>query len=261
MNITPEFNVERLSAPGTLTDRVFDALVRLMGEGDFPAGARLPSEMTMANQFGVSRTVIREALSRLKSEGMIESRQGSGVFVRARNADSPFRLKADAMDSPRSVQQVIELRHALEGEIAALAAERRTKSQMTAIRQALRQIDADVKSGGDGVDADIQFHHRIAEATCNPHFLALIDFLTKILRTATQTLRNYEATQAALAEQVRNEHAAIVEALEKQNQEAARRAARRHMEGASERLGSAEKKTPERKTSAPTRRRTSTNTR
>jgi GntR family transcriptional repressor for pyruvate dehydrogenase complex len=240
MEAIPEFKLERLAVMGSLTDRVCEALVQLIGGEDFPPGSRLPSEMKMASRFGVSRTVIREAVSRLKSEGLVESRQGSGVFVRERNMDSPFRIDPAIMDSIHSVLQVVELRQVLEGEIAALAAKRRTTAQMAAIRQALQHIDDDVAAGSNGVDADIVFHRSIAEATGNPHFLALIEFLFNFLRNATRTTRGIEATKAALTEQVKDEHRAIVEAISRQDSEAARAAARTHMERASRRLGSAD---------------------
>jgi GntR family transcriptional repressor for pyruvate dehydrogenase complex len=240
MATVPDFKIKRLSLAGTLTDRVCGALTELISGDDFPPGSRLPSEMKMASRFGVSRTVIREAVSRLKSEGLVESRQGSGVFVRERNMDSPFRINPNTMESIHSVLQVVELRQAIEGEIAALAAKRRTSEQLAAVREALKQIDADVSAGGDGVEADIAFHRSIAEATGNPHFLALIEFLFNFLRSATQTTRGIEATRTTLTRQVKDEHLAIVDALSRQNPEAARTAARLHMERASKRLGSAD---------------------
>ena len=236
----PEFKVERLTVSGSLTDRVCGALVQLIGGNDFPPGSRLPSEMKMASRFGVSRTVIREAISRLKSEGLVESRQGSGVFVREKNMDAPFRIDPNIVDSVHSILQVVELRKVLEGEIAALAAKRRSREQMAAIRLALKAIDLDVEAGGDGVDADIAFHRCIAEATGNPHFLALIQFLFNFLRSATQTTRRIEATKIVLAQQVKDEHRAIVDAISRQNSSAARAAARHHMDKASVRLGSVE---------------------
>jgi GntR family transcriptional repressor for pyruvate dehydrogenase complex len=239
MASVPEFKVERLTTPGTLTDRVCEALIQLINGEDFQPGSRLPSEMEMASRFGVSRTVVREAVSRLKSEGLVESRQGSGVFVREGNMDAPFRIDPNIMDSIQSVLQVVELRQVLEGEIAALAAKRRTKTQMAAIKLALKRIDDDVDAGSNGVDADIVFHRRIAEATGNPHFLALIEFLFNFLRNATLVTRSIEATKATLTQQVKDEHRAIVEALSRQDAEAARAAARLHMERASRRLGSA----------------------
>lgn len=237
---SPEFKVERLTASGSLTDRVCEALFQLISGADFPPGSRLPSEMKMAGRFGVSRTVIREAISRLKSEGLVESRQGSGVFVREENTDAPFRIDPNIMDSMQSILQVVELRKVLEGEIAALAATRRSPEQMLTIRQAMEGIDAQVLAGGDGVDADIGFHRSIAEATGNPHFLALIQFLFNFLRSATRTTRSIEATKDALAQQVKDEHLAIVEAIFQQDATAARAAARLHMDRASRRLGSAE---------------------
>jgi len=242
MTAFSEFKVERLTATGSLTDRVCEALIQLINGDDFPPGSRLPSEMKMASRFGVSRTVIREAVSRLKSEGLVESRQGSGVFVREENMDAPFRIDPGIVDSVHSILQVVELRQVLEGEIAALAAKRRSKEQLTAIRKALHKIDSEVAAGGDGVDADIAFHRSIADATGNPHFLALIEFLFKFLRTATQTTRGIEAARAALAQQVKDEHQAIVEAVAKQDPVAAREAARLHMKRASRRLGSADPK-------------------
>lgn len=242
MRPAPEFNVERITTTGTLTDRVFEALKQLINGEDFRAGSRLPSELKMAGRFGVSRTVIREAVSRLKSEGLVESRQGSGVFVRERNMHAPFRIDPSIMDSIQSVLQVVELRLSLEGEIAALAAKRRTREQMVAIKQALKQIELDEQAGKDGVEADIVFHRRIAEATGNPHFLALIEFLFNFLNRATLITRSYEATKTTLLQQVREEHLHIVDAISRQDPEAAREAARQHMEGASRRLGSADLK-------------------
>ena len=237
--MTPDFKVERLTASGSLTDRVCEALTQLISGKNFPPGSRLPSEMNMASRFGVSRTVVREAVSRLKSEGLVESRQGSGVFVRDENMDAPFRIDPNVMDSIQSVLQVVELRKVLEGEIAALAAMRRSEEQLAAIRRALQQIDSDVLAGNDGVYADIAFHRSIAEATGNPHFLALIQFLSKFLRSATRTTRSIEATRVALGQQVKDEHLAIVDALARQDAAGARAAARLHMNRASRRLGSA----------------------
>jgi GntR family transcriptional repressor for pyruvate dehydrogenase complex len=238
MASTPEFKVERITAGGTLTDRVFEALTLLINGDDFRPGVRLPSETKMAGRFGVSRTVIREAVSRLKSEGLVESRQGSGVFVRDRNMHAPFRIDPNILDSIQSVLQVVELRLSLEGEIAALAATRRSRGQLAAIQRALQRIELDEQAGKDGVDADIKFHHSIAEATGNPHFLALIGFLFNFLTRATRVTRSYEATKAILSQQVKEEHQRIVDAISRRDPDAARLAARQHMEGATRRLGS-----------------------
>ena len=236
MNTNTKFKVQRLTTADTLADRVFDALTELVNGKDYPPGVRLPSEQEMASRFGVSRTVIREAVSRLKSEGLVESRQGSGVFVRDRNMDAPFRINSNTIDSIQAVLHVVELRMVLEGEIAFLAAQRRTAKQMTTIEGWLKQIEAEERAGKDGVEPDIAFHRSVAEATNNPHFLALIEFLFNCLHNATRITRSNEATKAALVQQVKEEHQAIVDAIRRKDAEAARRAARGHMEGASKRL-------------------------
>lgn len=228
----PEFKVARLTAAGTLTERVVAVLVGLIRGEDFLPGSRLPSEMSMASRFGVSRTVIREAVSRLKADGLVESRQGSGVFIRKCTMDVPFRIDPTIMNSIQSLLQVIELRLALEGEIAAFAATRRTTAQMRAITQALEHIENDEHEGNDGVDADIVFHHSIAEATGNPHLLALIEFLLTFLRNATAPPLSHEATKVMPSLKVKDEHSAIVAAISKQDPEAARAAARKHIKSA-----------------------------
>lgn len=232
----PVFQVEPLAAPAKMPERVTQALLELIRGGTYPPKSRLPSETEMAQQFGVSRTVIREAVSRLKSEGLVESRQGSGVFVREAGPDAPFRIDPAVVGSIQQVLQVAELRRGLEAEIAALAAERASAAQVREIRARLRAIDDDVAAGGDGVAADIEFHRSIARATNNPHFLALWDFLGQFLKGTIKLTRAWEARQEAMRRQVLDEHRAMVEAIAAKDVEAARAAARRHMEMASHRI-------------------------
>ncbi|HJV87463.1 MAG TPA: FadR/GntR family transcriptional regulator [Noviherbaspirillum sp.] len=237
---TPAFQVEPLTANATMPDRVTHALLELIRSGAYPAKSRLPSETEMAQRFGVSRTVIREAVSRLKSEGLVESRQGSGVFVREVGPDTPFRIDPTVVDSIQSVLQVAELRRGLEAEIAALAAERATPEQVADIRARLKAIDTAVAVGGDGVAPDMEFHRSIARATANPHFLALWDFLGQFLKGTISISRAWEARQEATRSQVREEHKAIYDAIAARDPEAARAAARQHMEMASQRISTAD---------------------
>lgn len=240
MTHSPQFKVDRIAALGSLADRVTEALSQLIRGSAFSPGARLPSEKEMAGRFGVSRTVMREAISRLKSEGLVESRHGVGIFVRDLTLDATFRINPGVVDSVRSVLQVVELRKPLEAEIAALAAERCTKAQLADIQRALKQIDKSVRAGSDGVDADIAFHRSIAQATGNPHFLALTEFVSQFLRGAMQVTRAFEASKETMLLQVKEEHRAIVDAIAAQDPVAARAAARAHMENATRRLSTAD---------------------
>lgn len=241
-NNAATLRVEPLAAPVKMPDRVTAALLDLIRGGEYPAGARLPTEMEMAQRFGVSRTVIREAVSRLKSEGLVESRQGSGVFVRAATLDAPFRIDPGVVESIRTVLQIVELRRGLESEIAAIAAERCNRKQLADIRAHLKAIDAAVTAGEDGVEADMEFHRSIARATGNPHFLALWDFLGQFLKGMMTVTRALEATREDMSSQVLAEHRAIVDAIAAKDVDAARAAARRHMEMAAHRIQSVDPK-------------------
>ena len=98
----------------TLSDQVTNALLARIESGQLKSGEKLPPEVVLAPEFGVSRTVIREAISRLKHEGLVESRQGSGVFVRAQASMSPLKIEDSVVESRESVLQIVELRRAIE---------------------------------------------------------------------------------------------------------------------------------------------------
>lgn len=232
--------VQPLTLSASMPDRVTQALLELIRNGAYPPKSRLPSEAEMAQQFGVSRTVIREAVSRLKSEGLVESRQGSGVFVREMGLDAPFRIDPGVVDSIQQILQVVELRRGMEAEIAALAAERSRPEQIREIGACLQAIDDDVAAGGDGVAADIEFHRCIARATGNPHFLALWDFLGQFLVGTIKVTRAWEAQKDDTRQQVVSEHRLLYEAIARQDPEAARAAARTHMEMSSRRICTAD---------------------
>jgi GntR family transcriptional repressor for pyruvate dehydrogenase complex len=228
-----------LAGAGTLADRVTAALMRQVRGGLYPVNARLPPEPVLAQQFGVSRTVIREAVSRLKSEGLVETRQGSGTVVLGPNAGNTFRIATAGGElHARAVQEV---RCGLEGEMAALAAERRTEAQNQRIQRALRRIDDAVAEGGDGVIEDLAFHAAIAQATNNPLMTSLLEFISRTLHDAIQVARANEAGRAEFARHVVIEHAAIADAIARRDVEAARAAALHHMQASIARLTVAER--------------------
>jgi GntR family transcriptional repressor for pyruvate dehydrogenase complex len=233
------FSPQPIMGNKTLADQVTEVLKNKM-VGDEFAGSQLPSEQAMAEGFGVSRTVIREAVSRLKSEGLIQTRQGRGAFVRADRLDVPYRIDLDAEDLMSSLLHIIELRQGLDAEIAFLAAERRKRDQMAAIKRALADIQRAVKAGRDAVPEDLNFHLSIAKAAENPLFPELIRFLGRFLYAAVRVTRANEDRRREFSEQVRGEHAAIAEAIYRQDSEGAATAAKAHMLNAAVRLRSAD---------------------
>jgi DNA-binding FadR family transcriptional regulator len=239
-NLARIFASEQIKSTRTLADRVNEALMRKIVGEELPAGSQLPSEQMMAQSFGVSRTVVREAISRLKSEGLIDTKQGRGAFVRTDRTDVPFRIGIDAENPRASLLQILELRLGLDAEIASLAAVRRTRDQMTAIQKALQAIDEASEAGRDAVAEDMEFHLSIAQATRNPFFFELIRFLGSAFYNAIAVTRANERRLEALAKQTRLEHEAIMKCIMKRDPEAAAVAARSHIEKASKRLLSAD---------------------
>ena len=219
----------------TLTDRVTGLLAAQIRGGAYPPQTRLPTESAMTLQYGVSRTVVREAIARLKSEGLVETRQGSGTVVRDRTASDAFRLAA-AADPAEGVLRILELRRGIEGEMAALAAERRTAADMREIEKALKAIAQAVAQGGDGVAEDLAFHMAISHAAHNPHYPELLGMLGRALHAAIGLSRRNEARRPELAGQVLAEHAALCAAIRARDGAVAREAAIGHMRCTGERL-------------------------
>lgn len=216
------------------------ALATWIREGQLGVGEKLPTENTLVQQFGVSRTVVREAFSRLKTLGLIETRQGSGAFVKAQPAPGPEQLNLAPDGTLDAVIKMVEVRRALEAESAALAAARATPKAVKKIRQALLALERSVSQGGDGVSEDVAFHACIAEAADNPFLTATLAYLNQFLEHATRVTRANEATKANLEHEVRLEHEAILQAIEAGDARAARAAGTRHMVNAAKRIGRAD---------------------
>jgi len=231
----PEARGDRLTSD-RLSDRLAARLMAQLHVGELAPGDRLPTEQQLAETHGVSRTVVREAVHQLRSRGLLVSRQGSGVYVAAPVANRPLEFDPQVLGSLAAVVQIVEVRRALEGEIAALAAERATRAQVAAIRRALHAIERAVAAGGDGVDEDLAFHRAIAEASGNPQFGVLLGFLEQYLREAMRVTRANEARHRSFSEAVRQEHQAIVDAIAARDAPAARRVATHHMALAATRL-------------------------
>jgi GntR family transcriptional repressor for pyruvate dehydrogenase complex len=158
------------------------------------------------------------------------------VFVAEPPLHKPLAFDPAVLGSIEAVVDVVEVRRAIEGEVAALAAQRASAGQVQAMRQALAAIDAAAAAGRDGVAEDLAFHRAIAEATGNPQFSALLGFLEQYLREATRVTRGNEARHAEFMAAVRSEHQAIVAAIAAGDAAAARRAAVHHMKRAAQRL-------------------------
>ena len=232
--------MSRPPSGASLSEKLAQTLEARIREGQLATGEKLPTENALVEKHGVSRTVVREAFSRLKTLGLIETRQGSGAYVKALPGPETENLKLVPDGSVDAVLKVVEVRRALEAESAALAAERRTAKSLQKIKQAMRALDKAVASGGDGVSEDVAFHAAIAEAANNSFLLDTLAYLNQFLENATRVTRANEATRADLEDAVRDEHQAIVKAIEMGDVKAARLAGTQHMLNAAKRIGNAD---------------------
>ena len=218
-----------------LPDQIGEVLRAQIASGAFRPGQRLPTEKELCETYGVSRPIIREAIGRLKSEGLITSRQGLGAFVAEGGASNVFRLDIGHLEDSVELEHIIELLVAVEVAVAEKAAQRRTSAQLANLKRALQAIDVSIAAGKDGVEEDMLFHRSVAEACGNPFFRELNDFLEVRARKFIRTARTNTA-RLGMPRVVQMEHAAIYDAIRRRDAEAARSAAESHLRHAAERL-------------------------
>ncbi|MCX7174286.1 MAG: FadR/GntR family transcriptional regulator [Proteobacteria bacterium] len=227
----------------SLSARVAEVVLAKIRDGELPARSRLPSEEALGKHFGVSRTVIREAMASLRAAGMITTRHGIGAFVRADGEAEPDSATVDVLTrlSIESLLNIIEVRRGLEAETAALAAARRSEEQLADIRMALERLSLATARGSDGVEEDVGFHLAIARATGNPYWVALVESYAQQIGKAVRVTRANESRRDDFARQVRLEHERIVAAIADRNSSMARKAATSHMEHAARRVSAADR--------------------
>ncbi|MBM7061543.1 FadR family transcriptional regulator [Pseudomonas sp. UL073] len=224
--------------PRSLAHELVSTLTERIRAGAIRPGDKLPTESAIMAEYGVSRTVVREAISRLQAAGLAETRHGIGTFVLDRPTDGPFRIDPATIVTLRDVLALLELRISLEVESAGLAAQRRSPEQLQQMREVLDALHRSEVHGGDAVVSDFQFHLRIAEATGNNYFTDIMNHLgTSIIpRTRVNSARIAHDDQRHYLERVNQEHEDIYSAIAHSDAEAARAAMRLHLTHSRERL-------------------------
>jgi DNA-binding FadR family transcriptional regulator len=224
--------------PRGLAHEIVESLGQRIRDGRLVAGAKLPTEAEIMDEFGVSRTVVREALSKLQAGGLVETRHGVGTFVAAPGEANNFRIAPEQVATIRAVIAVLELRIGLEAEAAALAATRRSATNLQAMREALASFAKAIAEDTDAVASDMQLHLEIARATQNQHFAELMTYLGTMLipRTRVNSARFAGEGLREYLQRVHAEHESIVDAIAGRDPEAARAAMRTHLSNSRERL-------------------------
>lgn len=222
-----------------LSDRIVVSLRQDFLSGQVEIGHKLPTETQLADNFDVSRTVVREAIATLVADGLVETRQGAGIFVLG-HQPSAASIAIAAKDSSGNISHalnVLEVRIALEMESAALAATRRSASQEAQIQERFFEFEHLLKRGQPTGAADFAFHRAIAEATNNAFYVEVLDSLGS--RTIPCDVTSPYATEDVLsfAYQVglQREHLAILNAISAGDAPAARDAMRGHLSASQER--------------------------
>ncbi|MBB5716587.1 FCD domain-containing protein [Sphingomonas aerophila] len=220
---------------GRLADRAYTGIVQIINDEQLATGDRLPSEARLAEMFGMSRTIVREALVRLASDGITEARRGAGSYVKRRPSE---RLGAHmAMADLAATLGTYEVRFVLEAESARLAAQRRSPEALQAIEERLAALRTALLSSAPAHDEDWFLHRAIAEATANTAFLSIFDHLRedveRILKAGVDISRSRPPEVIAA---MMGEHDAIVEAIRTQDADGAALAMRWHLSQGRKRL-------------------------
>ena len=215
-----------------------DKLTADMRMGRLQAGEKLPSEAEIMKQFGVSRTVVREALSKLQAAQLVETRHGIGTFVLPQNSAPTFQISPHQLGTLHEVIALLEFRISIETEASALAAQRRNAENLAAMQDAMEAFANAIEAGRDAVQADFRFHQEIAHATHNKHFKDLMHSLGTgaIPRGRLQNSLPADANRLAYLRRVHQEHESIFNAIAAQDPEAARAAMRTHLSNSRDRL-------------------------
>ena len=233
MDLLPDLKFERKPK---LSERVASALKEEIMKGDILPGHKLPTESQMCKSFGVSRTVIREAIATLAADGLVEARQGAGVFVMDHPTLAFGSITADVGKISHALN-IIEVRMGLEIESAGLAALRCNAAQEAQIQEAFFEFDRLLDRGEPTGKSDFAFHRAIATATNNPYYVEVLDALgmraipcdvASPWGTDNELTREYQ-------EGLQREHMAILKAISMSDPDAARTAMRAHLAASQER--------------------------
>ena len=208
-----------------LYERIVDQIERLIIAGDLKVGDQLPAERELAEQFAVSRTAVREAIKALREKGLVEIRLGRGTFVTKGAAGAVRHSIGLLLKDENGFTNLAEVREILEPEIAALAATRVTEENIAAMQEAVDTMETALNNAEVFVEADLDFHLALAEATQNPLIPSLVDSIVDLLREQRKRTGNVEGGLA----RGQYHHKKILEAIIQRDPVAARLAMHDHL--------------------------------
>ena len=206
------------------TEIILDQIKQFMIEGQLKPGDKLPTEMELVERFQVSRTSVREALSALHLTGVLEIRQGEGIFVRRPLPNAIIQpLTYILLMEKDRLQNVLEVRKALEVEAVQLAAQRRNDDDIFLMRKLMNDMEKDLPEAKDSANIDLAFHLAVAQASKNPLMARLMNTFQDIIgETFHLTRALWMSSVSGNAERLYNEHKKISVAIIAGNSDKAR---------------------------------------
>lgn len=223
----------------SLTDKVIATVSDEIQRGALRPGDKVPTELALMKQLSVSRSVVREAMSRLQAARIVETRHGVGTFILDACQNDMLRLPASDRSDMLDVMAVIEFRIDMEAAAAALAAIRRTDQHLLHIAAALARFESELARGStDTVAHDVDFHMQIARASGNRYFFDVLSQLGRGVspRTRLGSAEIAELDRLVHLRSVLTEHQMIYQAIVRQDADDARAAMRMHLSNSRERL-------------------------
>jgi GntR family transcriptional repressor for pyruvate dehydrogenase complex len=222
---------------GNLTQQVVDHLSHLINSGAIEPGKKLPTESEIVREQGVSRTVVREAISKLQAAGVVATHHGIGTFVLENGSKSDFGIKAGSVTTIRDVLAMLELRIGIEAEAAALAAIRHKEEHLHEMRRALDSFSDHLASGKATVGPDFQFHLGIARASGNDYLWNILNHLgSSVIPRSRIPINERQPHEREYLVRISNEHEDTYDAVARRDPEAARAAIRNHLGNSRERM-------------------------
>ncbi|WP_417247135.1 FadR/GntR family transcriptional regulator [Celeribacter sp.] len=219
----------------SLADQVYDQLLVKILEEEYPVHSRLPAEDVLAQNFGVSRPIVRAALSRLRDDGIVQSRRGSGSYV-LRRPDRQL-ISFVPLESISDVQRCYEFRIDVEGAAAAWAAERRDDDDLAAMEEAYRVMERAYQENELAVDADQRLHLAVARASKNPFFSSVLESLSEQIAFGVKLSRSLTLLDTPTRQElVLAEHRDVLDAIRKRQPEVASATMRYHITAAKDRM-------------------------
>ena len=224
---------------GGRVDEAYQGILRIIKDAGLFEGSRLPSETEMASLFGISRPVVRQALSRLQQAGVVDIRWGAGNYVRqGMQVESGPVFQFSEVRSLEQIRHTFEVRRGIEAEVAGLAAERATARDRALIQQAYRKVQAALKGMSASQELDVAYHFAIAAAAHNPFYEQLmLAVRTPLLRCASiAKMLLGDADMPGRSQAIIGEHERILEAILARDSLEARSATRDHVDNAFKRV-------------------------